>query len=150
MCIYLNHFASQYHQLSRNKRILVLCIRRPYPFPCSNLPTGSVLLPNVGSGDKLYDPKHLESFGAEKGSETGPACICMPQAGRLGKVTFPRREAGCRRSSGLRRKPAGGGLESAPPPRPRPFSRLDAAPRSPSACQMHSRAVHKTHFSRQS
>lgn len=149
MCIYLNHFASQYHQLSRNKRILVLCVRRPYPFPCSNRPAGSVLLPNRGSGDKLYDPKHLESFGAEKGSETGPACICMPQAGRLGKVTFPRREAGCRRSSGLRRKPAGGGLESAPP-RPRPFSSLDAAPRSPSACQMHSRAVHKTHFSRQS
>lgn len=64
------------------------------------------------------------------------------------KVTFPHREAGWLRSSGLQRKPAGGGR--ATPAAPAPFSRQDAAPRSSSIGQMHSRAVHKTHFSKQS
>lgn len=36
-----------------------------------------MLLPNLGSADKLSDPKHLESYWAYEGAETGPACICM-------------------------------------------------------------------------
>lgn len=75
---------------------------------------------------------HMHALGrsARKGN--------LPAPGGGVPEVFRAPEETCRRRAGEH------------PPRPRPFSRQDAAPRSSSAGQMHSRAVHKTHFSRQS
>lgn len=45
----------------------------PFPFPRRNLQLG---IPVSGSWDQGMnsDPKHLESYEAKEGAETGPAC----------------------------------------------------------------------------
>lgn len=61
---------------SRTKRFWSFALPMLYAFPRNNLPAGHASS-KPGVGDKVSDPKHLESDKAEEGAETGPACICM-------------------------------------------------------------------------